>query len=138
MKELFIKYKELIAYGFWGVATTVVNYIVYFLCTQALQINYLLSNAISWVAAVAFAFVTNKLFVFASKSWQWNTVFGELWKFVSARIFSGLLETAIMFLFVSLLHFPDGIIKVVTGILVILSNYVISKLFIFKKEKKEE
>lgn len=138
MKNLWIKYKELISYGFWGVATTVVNYIVYFVCTQALQVHYLLSNILSWVAAVAFAFVVNKIFVFASKSWEWETVLNELWKFVSARIFSGALETGILYLFVGLLHLPDGIIKIAAGVVVILSNYFVSKLFIFKKDKKEE
>ena len=74
MKKLLKKHKELISYVFWGAATTAVNYCVYFLCTQLLQIQYLISNVLSWVAAVAFAFVVNKLFVFASKSWKAGTV----------------------------------------------------------------
>jgi len=138
MKGLWSKYKELIRYCFWGVITTVVNYGVYFVCTQALQINYLLSNVLSWVVAVIVAFVVNKVFVFSSRSWQWSILFGELWKFVSARIFSGVLETGILYVFVDLLHIPDGIIKILAGVVVVLTNYVISKLFIFKKDKKEE
>ena len=133
MKELFTKYKELISYVFWGAATTAVNYCVYFLCTQLLQIQYLVSNVLSWVAAVAFAFVVNKLFVFASKSWKAGIVLPELWKFVSARILSGVMETGILFLFVSVLSLPDGPVKVAAGVLVILLNYVISKWLIFKK-----
>ena len=133
MKELFTKYKELISYVFWGAATTAVNYCVYFLCTQLLQIQSLVSNVLSWVAAVAFAFVVNKLFVFASKSWKAGIVLPELWKFVSARILSGVMETGILFLFVSVLSLPDGPVKVAAGVLVILLNYVISKWLIFKK-----
>lgn len=133
MKNLFMKYKELISYVFWGAATTAVNYCVYFLCTQLLKIQYLVSNVLSWVAAVAFAFVVNKLFVFASKSWKAGTVLPELWKFVSARILSGVLETGILFLFVSVLGLPDGPVKIAAGVLVILVNYVISKWLIFKK-----
>ena len=133
MKELFTKYKELISYVFWGAATTAANYCVYFLCTQLLQIQYLVSNVLSWVAAVAFAFVVNKLFVFASKSWKAGIVLPELWKFVSARILSGVMETGILFLFVSVLSLPDGPVKVAAGVLVILLNYVISKWLIFKK-----
>lgn len=133
MKKLLKKYKELISYVFWGAATTAVNYCVYFLCTQLLQIQYLISNVLSWVAAVAFAFVVNKLFVFASKSWKAGTVLPELWKFVSARILSGVMETGILFLFVELLKLPDGFVKVAAGVLVILLNYVISKWLIFKQ-----
>ena len=134
VKNLYLKYKELISYIFWGVATTVVNYVVYFLCTRLFQINYLASNVISWIAAVAFAFLVNKLFVFASTSWARKTVFAELWKFVSARILSGALETGILFVFVSLLHMPDGIVKIAAGVIVVILNYIISKLFIFRKK----
>lgn len=133
LKALFVKYKELISYGFWGVATTVVNYIVYFLCTQGMHADYLLSNVIAWMAAVVFAFLVNKVFVFGSGSWKWETLFGELWKFVSTRVLSGAMETLALFIFVDLLHFSDGIIKIIVGILVILLNYVVSKLLIFKK-----
>ena len=133
MKKLLKKHKELISYVFWGAATTAVNYCVYFLCTQLLQIQYLISNVLSWVAAVAFAFVVNKLFVFASKSWKAGTVLPELWKFVSARILSGVMETGILFLFVELLKLPDGPVKIAAGVLVILLNYAVSKWLIFKK-----
>lgn len=133
-EDLWQKHKELICYLFWGGATTAVNYAVYFLCTRVLQVHYLVSNGLSWVAAVAFAFVVNKAFVFASQSWKWRVVGNELWKFVTARIFSGLLETGILFVFVDFLHCPDGIVKVLAGIFVVLSNYIISKLFIFKKQ----
>ena len=109
---------------------------VYFLCTRLFLINYLASNVISWVAAVAFAFLVNKLFVFASTSWNGKTVFTELWKFVSARILSGALETGILFVFVSLLHMPDGIIKIAAGIIVVILNYIVSKLFIFTKKTR--
>ena len=133
MKKLLKKHKELISYVFWGAATTAVNYCVYFLCTQLLQIQYLISNVLSWVAAVAFAFVVNKLFVFASKSWKAGTVLPELWKFVSARILSGVMETGILLLFVELLKLPDGPVKIAAGVLVILLNYAVSKWLIFKK-----
>lgn len=137
MKKLFLKHKELISYVFWGAATTGVNYCVYFACTELLRVNYLVSNVIAWVAAVAFAFVVNKLFVFASRSWETGTVLSELWKFVSARILSGVLETALLFVFVTLLRFDDGIIKIAAGIIVIILNYLISKLFIFKKSPEQ-
>lgn len=133
MRKLLEHYRELISYGFWGVATTVVNYIVYFLCTRALDIDPVASNVAAWCAAVAFAYVVNKIFVFESRSWQRSVVFREVWQFVSARIVSGGLETLGMFVFVTLLQFHDGIVKVALSVLVVLANYVLSKCIVFRK-----
>ena len=136
MKAFFQKYTELIYYVFWGAATTGVNYIVYFLCTGLLRINYLVSNGLAWVAAVVFAFVVNKLFVFRSSSWAGNVVFGELWKFVSARILSGVLEFVLLFLFVDVAGIPDSPVKIAVGVIIVILNYVVSKLAIFKSSEK--
>ena len=136
IKELYFKYREIISYLFWGVMSTVVNYGAYFLCTMVFHLNYLISNGIAWVAAVLFAFVTNKLFVFESKSWEPKLAFKEFWQFVSARIFSGLLETGMLYLFVDVLGFPDAQIKIIASILVVILNYIFSKLIIFKKPKE--
>lgn len=68
IKAIYKKYKELISYGFWGVMTTLVNYVVFFVCLRLLNINYLISNVVSWVFAVMFAYITNKVFVFNSKN----------------------------------------------------------------------
>ena len=136
IKELYFKYREIISYLFWGVMSTVVNYGAYFLCTMVFHLNYLISNGIAWVAAVLFAFVTNKLFVFESKSWEPKLAFKEFWQFVSARIFSGLLETGMLYLFVDVLGFPDAPIKIIASILVVILNYIFSKLIIFKKPKE--
>ena len=136
IKELYLKYREIISYLFWGVMSTVVNYAAYFLCTLVFHLNYLVSNGVAWVAAVLFAFVTNKLFVFESKSWEPKLAFKEFWQFVSARILSGLLETGMLYLFVDMLGFPDGPIKIIASILVVIINYIFSKLIIFKKPKE--
>ena len=94
--SLLKKYEEVISYLFFGGLTTLVNYIVYLPCYNILQWSGTLSNAVAWVVAVAFAFVTNKPFVFKSHDWSAKTLFPELTKFVSCRIGSGLLETAII------------------------------------------
>ncbi len=135
IRQFVEKYKELLSYIFWGAASTAVNYGVYFLCTKPLQLDYLTSNVIAWVVSVAFAFVVNKLFVFESRSLAVKTVLSELWKFVSARIFSGVLETGILFVFVTLLHMNDSVVKIAAGVIVIILNYVMSKLLIFNKTK---
>lgn len=136
LRALFVKYKELISYVFWGAATTAVNYAIYFPCTCLLRLDHIVSNVIAWVVAVLFAFIVNKAFVFASSSWNRSTVLSELWKFVSARLFSGGLETLLLFIFVNLLHVSDGIVKILAGVVVILLNYAVSKVFIFKKNTK--
>lgn len=134
MRGLFLRYRELISYIFWGGMTTAVNYAAYFLCTDLLHIHYLISNVIAWTAAVAFAFLVNKLLVFQSKSWARATVFRELWQFVSARLLSGVLETGILWIFVDLLHFSDGLVKIAASVLVVILNYALSKWIIFKKD----
>lgn len=132
--DLLKKYKELIQYGFWGVMTTLVNYIVYFGCTKLVEVDYLISNVIAWCVAVIFAFVVNKVFVFRSKSWSGKALLWEFGSFVSARVLSGVMETGLLWLFVEQLHFSDSVIKIVAGVLVVIINYFFSKLIIFRKK----
>ena len=123
-------------YHFWGVMTTVVNYAAYFVCTLWLHINYLISNVIAWVVAVIFAFVVNKVFVFRSLDWSSKVVFREAWQFTAARVFSGVLETGGLKVFVDWLHFNDAIVKIVAGFVVVVTNYALSKLVIFRKRRQ--
>lgn len=135
VKKYFAKYHELISYGFWGVMTTLVNYAAYFIARKLLGAeNYLACNLIAWVVAVVFAFVVNKIFVFDSHSWAGKIVFREAWQFLSARIFSGVIDMAMMWFFVDVLGFSDVIIKIISNIIVIVLNYVLSKLIIFRKK----
>lgn len=135
MKSLFVRYRELVSYVFWGGMTTMVNYAAYFLFTDVFHVHYLVSNVIAWAAAVAFAFLVNKLLVFQSKSWARSTVFRELWQFLSARILSGVLETGILWFFVDLLHFNDDLVKIAASVLVVILNYGLSKWIIFRKNE---
>ena len=131
---LLKKYEEVISYLFFGGLTTVVNYLVYLPCYNLLQISGAVSNVIAWVAAVAFAYLTNKPFVFKSHDWSAKTVLPELTKFVSCRVGSGLLETAIIFVTVDCLSWNGNIIKIVTSVLVVVLNYIASKLVVFRKK----
>lgn len=133
IRNLITKYKELILYIFWGAATTAVNYCAYFLCTRLGQMHYIAANVLAWLVAVLFAFWSNKCFVFKSTSWAPRFVLPELYKFTGARVFSGLLETGILWLGVDVLHFHDGITKLLVSVLVVILNYVFSKLFIFHR-----
>ena len=135
MQKLFClvkKHKDILLYLIFGVLTTLVNYAVYLPLYNYAAFSASISNAVAWAAAVAFAFLTNKPIVFGSHDWHLKTLLPELGKFLGCRIGSGLLETAILFLTVDLLHWNGNLWKLVTSILVVILNYVGSKLLVFK------
>lgn len=134
LKKYFVKYRQIIIYFFCGGLTTFVNYVIYFTCTILLNLNHLIANIIAWIFGVSFAFIVNKIFVFDSKSWAGKDVFSEAWKFVSARIFSGFLETFLLWFFVDIIGMSDKVIKIAASVLVVILNYVFSKFIVFKKE----
>ncbi len=133
MKKLFIKYKDMILYVFFGCCTTVINFATYYAFTRFLGIDEFVSNAIAWVLAVLFAFFTNKLWVFNSKSWAFRVALREFSAFVAARLLSLLLDMGVLWLGITVLHINDLIVKVFSNVLVILLNYIASKFYIFKK-----
>ena len=128
------KYWDVLSYLFFGVLTTVVNYLIYLPCYNMLHLSASVSNAIAWVVAVAFAYLTNKPWVFKSHDWSRQTVIPELTKFVGCRVGSGALETGIIFLTVDLLCWNGNIMKLVTSVLVVILNYIGSKLLVFRKK----
>ena len=133
IKNLVQKHRDILSYLFFGGLTTVVNYLVYLPCHNLLNLSAAVSNAIAWAVAVAFAYLTNKPFVFRSHDWSLKTVVPELTKFVTCRIGSGLLETGILFLCVDLLAWNGNVWKLITSVLVVILNYIASKLLVFKK-----
>ncbi len=134
MKELFRKYYDVILYLVFGVLTTAVNYAVFLPCYNWLEMSGSLSNALAWVVAVAFAFLTNKPLVFKSHDWSRKVLVPELTKFVGCRIGSGLLETGILFVTVDMLHYDGNWVKLATSVLVVILNYVGSKWLVFLKK----
>ena len=134
IKLLLTKYYDVIIYLVFGVLTTVVNYLVYLPCYNLLRLSASASNVAAWAVAVAFAFVTNKPFVFRSHDWSAKTLIPELIKFLGTRIGSGALETLILFVSVDLLQWNGNVWKLVTSVLVVVLNYVGSKLLVFTKK----
>ncbi len=130
------RYQDIIIYLIFGVLTTLVNFIVYFLLYNVAKTSATLSNVVAWAVAVIFAFVTNKPFVFQSKDWSLPVVVPEFCKFVGCRVGTGLLETLIILITVDILQFSGNLIKIVVSILVVILNYVASKLFVFDKKKE--
>lgn len=134
LKTLIRRHSDVLAYLFFGGLTTVVNYVVYLPCYNLLGISAAVSNVIAWAVAVAFAYLTNKPFVFKSHDWSAKTVMPELAKFVGCRVGSGLLETFIIFITVDLLAWNGNWMKLITSILVVILNYFGSKLLVFRKD----
>lgn len=134
IRALIEIYWDIISYLFFGVCTTVVNYIIYLPCYNLLGMSATVSNVIAWVVAVAFAFLTNKPFVFRSHDWSAQTVIPELTKFIGCRIGSGAMETVILFLAVDLMGWNGNIWKLLTQVLVVILNYIGSKLLVFRKK----
>ena len=134
IRSLIEKHWDILSYLFFGGLTTLVNLIVYSVCYYMLDLSASISNVVAWVVAVAFAYLTNKPFVFKSHYWSLNTVAPELAKFVGCRIGSGFLETAILFLTVDYLSWNGFFWKVVTCVLVMVLNYLGSKLLVFRKK----
>lgn len=137
IKELYIKYKEIINYLIFGVLTTVVSLIVYYLSVftflnpeNAFELQ--IANILSWIAGVAFAYFTNRKFVFESKE---NNKLKEASKFVLSRVITLVMDMLIMYLGVTLLHGNDKIIKLISQVIIVISNYIFSKIFVFKKQK---
>ncbi|MGL5259886.1 MAG: GtrA family protein [Lachnospiraceae bacterium] len=130
---IYRKYEEGINYLIFGFLAFVVNYVAYAACTRVLSLDYMTSTVISWVVAVSFAYFTNRTFVFKSKVKDRAGIIKEVTTFVTARIATGVLELILMFLFVDMIDMNDLIAKGICQFIVILSNYIFSKLFIFKK-----
>jgi len=131
---LYMNYKEVVNYLIFGGLTTLVNFIVYF-TAKWIGIEEWISNGIAWIIAVSFAYITNKIFVFESKSTSKKEIVKEISSFFGARAFSGILDIGLFWLLVEKLGFNDVIIKIILQIIVILLNYIFSKLWVFRKNK---
>ena len=132
---LYFNYKEVINYLIFGALCTVVNFATYFLFAKILLVEEVTSSGLSWFFAVLFAYITNKLFVFESKTETKKDFFKEIISFFLARILSGILcDVGTFALMVKVFKINDIFSKIVTQIMVIIVNYIFSKLFIFKKK----
>ena len=132
-KALFFQYKELILYVFFGGLTTLVNWGLYWLLANPLGVPYLWATAIAQIASILFAYVTNRIWVFQSKARGFREVSLEMLRFFGARGVSFFLDLGCMYVGVDLLHINDTWMKLLANILVIIANYVFSKVFVFRK-----
>jgi putative flippase GtrA len=130
----FFTSPEMLSYLFFGVCTTVINIVVFWLMADVFQCAWEPSNLLAWILSVAFAFITNKLFVFKSRGATPKKLLWEILTFVGARLLSLGVDMGTMWLLLEVLHTSNLTAKIISNILVIIINYVLSKLVIFKKK----
>lgn len=127
--------KELFLYLFFGVLTTFINILIYTVLTKIFLFHYQTSTVLAWVISVLFAFITNKKYVFSSKSYTLSAIFREGLLFIIYRILSLGIDLLIMFIAIQILNMDDLVAKVIANILVIVVNYMVSKFHIFKTKE---
>lgn len=130
---LYKKYKELIHYIFFGGLTTVVNFIIYYGLIYAFDVHYIAAQVVAWIGAVIFAYITNKLFVYESKSREKQMLFIELLSFFAVRLFSFGVETLLLWLEVDIMGISESIAKIPAAVVTVILNYITGK-FVFRKK----
>lgn len=132
--DILKRYRESIMYLVFGGLTVGVNIATYIGLTRIIELNYMVANIIAWIVAVIFAYITNKFFVFESNNTELKFLIKEFTSFVSCRLLSGVMEMILMYVMIDMMGINDFITKIFTNILVIVLNYVLSKVIIFKKQ----
>ena len=136
LRNLYFKYKAILLYLFFGICTMILNTVVYAVCYEILNISNILSTIIAWLLAVVAAYVTNKIWVFESKTDTVVALMQEVWKIFSCRIATGIADVAIMWIFVDIMHWDATCMKIAANIVVVVLNYAASKLWIFNNKKE--
>ncbi len=137
IKELWLRYKEVILYVIFGGFTTLINIVIYWICRNLLKLPVVPSDIIAWILSVIFAYVTNKIWVFESKSTKFSVLAREIAEFFAARLFSLGFDVLFLYVTVEKLAWPDLPMKIIANVVVIILNYLFSKLLIFRKTKEE-
>lgn len=136
LKSLFLKYREFILYVFFGGLTTLVNWAGYWLLADVFHVPYLWATAIAQILSILFAYVTNRIWVFESKAKGFSAVFWEMVRFFGCRAASFVLDLLCMRIGVGGLHINDMVMKLLSNVIVVIVNYVFSKLIVFRKPKQ--
>ncbi|CAM3098738.1 GtrA family protein [Leuconostoc rapi] len=132
-KTLFTKYQAILLYAIFGVLTTIVNIIVFFLFYNQLHTGHNIAYIVAWFWAVLFAYLTNRVWVFHSKNSTPAAITREIWQFYLARILTGIIGYFILIVGVDFLKQDANIWNIIQNVFVIVSNFVLSKLIIFKR-----
>ena len=130
--QLLMKYKEQLLYLFFGGLSFLVSISTFAYFEKILNINELLSNILSWIVTVLFAFLTNRVWVFSSKTKNWKEFVRQMYSFYMGRVVTLVIEELILLIFVTWLNLNSIVVKLIAQVLVIILNYIISKFVVFK------
>lgn len=133
LEPFYTRNKEVLLYLFFGGLTFLISVATYAYFSVVLDINELAANVLSWILSVVFAFATNKVWVFQSKTDTVLTLIREVCSFFAGRIVTLLVEEAILFVFIIMLQWNSLEVKIAAQIVIIVLNYIISKLLVFRK-----
>ncbi|MBR3362746.1 MAG: GtrA family protein [Bacilli bacterium] len=142
MKKLYYKYEEIINYLIFGILTTIISVITYLFFANIIfsiknDLTIQISNVLSWICAVTFAYITNRKYVFKSKI-KGKKQIKEAMNFFLSRIFSLIVDMLMMYILFSIIHMDDTIAKLLVQIVVVILNYLLSKIIVFKKNNNKE
>ena len=135
LADWYREHREGMRYLVFGVLSTIINIVVFAICERMLHLSTIISNVIAWIIAVLFAYITNKLYVFDSKTTKKQELAKEIISFFSARIFTLVIETIFLKIVIDKLGFNEILMKIISNVIVIVLNNIFSKIFIFKEEK---
>lgn len=130
--QLLMKYKEQLLYLFFGGLSFLVSISTFAYFEKVININELLSNILSWIVTVLFAFLTNRVWVFSSKTKNWKAFVRQMYSFYMGRVVTLVIEELILLIFVTWLNLNSIVVKLIAQVLVIILNYIISKFVVFK------
>lgn len=137
-EQFYLKHKSVLLYLFFGGLSFVLNVVVYYIFNTPLGLKPLIANIIAWIAAVVFAYITNKIWVFESETENTKGLLDEITKFLASRIGTLIIEELLLYIFIDKLKFNSLLIKIIAQVIVILLNYVFSKLFVFNSKETQE
>lgn len=137
-KSMFLKYKSGILYLFFGGLSTLLNIVVFFCLNTLVKMNYQVANVIAWIVVVIFAYTTNKIWVFESKTSSKSELIKETLSFIIARLITLGMEFVLLYVLIEKLHILEIISKIIINVVVIIVNYLFSKIFIFNSQKKNK
>lgn len=138
IKEMWKKYEEVINYLIFGFLAFVLSIVIFYIFANMVGLNEQIANIISWIICVIFCYFTNRIFVFKSKTKEAAGMIKEFVDFVLARLATLIIENAILFVMIELLSINNMISKLVGQVVVIVTNYILSKLWIFKKKPERD
>ena len=139
IKKIYIKYKEIIIYLIFGILTTIISLLTYYLLTYTIlnpeiPLELQIAIIISWITCVTFAYITNRKYVFNIQN---KNIIKEIIKFYTSRLSTLFLDMLFMYIFVTKLNLNDKIIKIIINIIIIILNYILSKILVFKPKENQ-